>query len=182
MSLGDIYKSAANNSSINSRQHDAFASLLKIIEPPPPINLIAEKILHGERLALAEKRQVYTLLTGEALPPSIKRGPKGTVSRDVRMAREFLILRSQGERGLQWKLGRKYKLPGCGNVAADTFYLAINRGIKILSQNSKKWLEAVNLGTTENIQEYTDAANGILSDIEKYKNSTEFRKIKKLTE
>jgi hypothetical protein len=92
---------------------------------------LAKKILAGKPLKKNERAEVFRFLTGKT-PPETKRGRPATWVRDARLAIDFLGAR-QGTKNISKirdALSEKYQLPKREN----TFYVALNRGIRLLER------------------------------------------------
>jgi hypothetical protein len=97
---------------------------------------LAEKVLRGKKLNIAEKETIYHFLTGRK-PQSKKRGRPSTKVRDYRLALNFLTTRDKYPKRSASKirddLAKEYGLSDKDN----TFYIALKRGIEILRSRTE---------------------------------------------
>ena len=101
---------------------------------------LAEKVLRGEKLNNSEKESIYRFLTGNE-PRCKKRGRPPTKVRDYRLALNFLTMRDKFPKRsvakIRADLVKEYGLSDKDN----TFYIALKRGMDILSLRTEKTIK-----------------------------------------
>lgn len=99
---------------------------------------LADKVFYCEKLTDFDRQKVYRMLTGKE-PPEKKRGRPSTESRDMELAYEFLVKKKCGKvfNNTIIDLVNKYGLPVNQNME-NTFYTALNRGIRHLQKVAKE--------------------------------------------
>ncbi|MBC2710222.1 MAG: hypothetical protein HGJ94_04225 [Desulfosarcina sp.] len=102
---------------------------------------LARMILNGNKLAMFERQEIFYLLTGRPVQRP-KRGRPSTSGRDFYLALQYIIEKKKNGNKpniLREKLIKEYDLP----PGESTFYMAVNRGVKILKKRIQSQLDLI---------------------------------------
>lgn len=97
------------------------------------IDKVAAKIIEGKVLTVADRKLLYTLLSGDTEPDSLfpsRRGPKKQSQRDRKLAEEHEYLESlntMSPKEIMTKLIEKH-LKHCGDEMNGAYYKALRNG------------------------------------------------------
>jgi|GEM_PF-2077535 len=140
---------------------------------------LAEKLIAtGKKLTRLEKEEIYRFLTGGEPNSYANRGRPTTKWRDLILAMKFLAQRNETKdsaKTIMKKLAKMYNLPGADisetqrNIDPQTFYKAIDRGIKLLEASDVEYIDAVEKGEIEDNMMILGKAKTRLRWIKEYK-------------
>jgi hypothetical protein len=107
---------------------------------------LAEKIVSGKVLTVADRKLIYTALTGDPDPSPLfckRRGPQEQRERDRKLAEdvEKMKMEKMKIKEIIPILGKKYNFQGLDTVSQETFYKALKKGRIELAREREKLLK-----------------------------------------